>query len=440
MTNLSIGAGRPLPQAVPASFRARWVRPAGLAETAVSSFPWGRTAKLAAGVALLGIGALTTYQQVVVRVSREAVLNARVVSIRAPIDGIVKAGAIAPGTAVRGGAAIARVDDPTPDDARSFQLQLDLSATERESAALSRRLADLQRARDDANMQAEAYRVGRVRQVELRMDEARANIAVAMSKEAEATAVLSRGAALHDHGYMADAAYERLAREREAAQQGSTAARKRLDTLAVELESAGNGTYLGDNYNDVPSSVQRARELGVRIDEARANLDQLAQKSETVAAQLAAERKRLDARSSAALTAPIDGNLWTVQAAAGEYVRKGQELFTVLDCSTLVVTASVSERDYNELHLGEPVRFRVSGTGREYNGRVAKLGLTSTGRSFAIVPEERHHQVAVQLLDVPEGDSDGCAVGRSGEIVFEGSGNGRVARIVESLRHLLGRA
>ena len=440
MTNLSIDVGRPLPQAVPASFQARWVRPAGLAGNNVRSFPWGRAAKFAVGAALLGIGGLTTYQQVVVRVSREAVLNARVISIRAPIDGIVKAPANAPGTSVHAGAAIGQINDPTPDDARSFQLQLDASATERERAALSRRLADLQRAREEANAQAEAYRVGRVRQVELRMDEARASIAVAMSKEAEATAVLSRGVALHDHGYMADAAYERLMREREVAQQESTAARKRLDTLAVELESARNGTYLGDNYNDVPSSVQRARELGVRIDEARATLDQLEQKSETIAAQLAAERKRLDARSSAALTAPIEGNLWTVQAAAGEYVRKGQELFTVLDCSTLVVTASVSERDYNELHLGEPVRFRVSGSGREYSGRIAKLGLTSTGRSFAIAPEERHHQVAVQLLDVPEGDSDSCAVGRTGEIVFEGSGNGRLARIVESLRHLLGHA
>jgi hypothetical protein len=112
----------------------------------------------------------------------------------------------------------------------------------------------------------------------------------------------------------------------------------------------------------------------------------------------------------------------------------------VLDCSTLVVTASVSERDYNELHLGEPVRFRVSGSGREYSGRINKLGLTSTGRSFAIAPEERHHQVAVQLLDMPEGDSDNCAVGRTGEIVFEGSGKGGLARMVESLRRLLGRA
>jgi len=237
---------------------------------------------------------------------------------------------------------------------------------------------------------------------------------------------------------MAHAAYERVQHAREVAQQDTIAARKRLDALIVELAAARNGTYLGDNYNDVPSSFQRARELTVRIEETQANLDQLARKQETLSAELTAERKRLAARSSASLAAPIDGNLWTVQAASGEYVRKGQELFTVLDCSTVVVTASVSERDYNELRLGDPVRFRVSGSGRDYSGTVSKLGLTATGRSFAIAPEERRHQVAVQLADLQ--DSDRCAVGRTGEVVFEGRGQGPAGRLVEGLRHLLGLA
>jgi hypothetical protein len=60
---------------------------------AARSLPWGRLVKFGAGAALLGIGALTTYQQIIVRVSREAVVNARVVSIRAPIDGSISAGA-----------------------------------------------------------------------------------------------------------------------------------------------------------------------------------------------------------------------------------------------------------------------------------------------------------------------------------------------------------
>ena len=46
-------------------------------------------------------------------------------------------------------------------------------------------------------------------------------------------------------------------------------------------------------------------------------------------------------------------------------------------------------------------------------------------------------QVAVQLADLQYSDSDRCAVGRTGEILFEGR-QGLAARLVEGLRHLLG--
>ena len=438
MTHISLEVGRNLTNAIPSNRAVGWVHPAGLATA--RTLPWRRITKFALGAALLAVGGLTTYQQVVVRVSREAVINARVASVRAPMDGIVKNATTTPGRAVQAGAPIGNVEDPMADDARVFQLQQDAQATERERHALSRRVTDLQLARSDAEAQAEAFRLGRVRQDELRVEEARAGLSAAMARETDATAAESRGAALHARGYMADAAYERAQHAREVAQQDKIAARKRLDALIVELEAARKGTYLGDNYNDVPSSFQRARELTVRIEETQATLDQLARKEETLTAQLAAEQNRLAARSSAPLAAPIDGNLWTVQAASGEYVRKGQELFTVLDCSTVVVTASVSERDYNELRLGDPVRFRVAGSGREYSGAVSKLGLTSTGRSFAIAPEERRHQVAVQLAGLQDSDSDRCAVGRTGEVVFDGRGQGPVGRLVEGVRHLLGLA
>jgi multidrug resistance efflux pump len=412
--------------------------PARLA--AIDTLPWRRYAKFGLGGMLLAIGALTGYQQLVVRVSREAVINARVATIRAPMDGIITTDSVTPGRAVQAGVPVAAIEDPVADDARVFQLQQDMHATQRERDGLSRRLVDLHQARADADSQAEAYRVGRVRQDELRVEEGRAMFAAAHAREQDAVAAERRGAALQSRGYMANAAYERTLHAREVARQDTRAANKRLDAFVVELAAARKGTYLGDNYNDVPSSFQRSRELTVRIEEIEAALNQLERKQETLTAELAAEQKRLAARSSTRLAAPIDGNLWTVQAASGEYVRKGQELFTVLDCSTVAVTASVSERDYNELRLGDPVRFRVSGSNREYSGTISKLGLTSTGRSFAIAPEERRHQVAVQLTDLKDDDSDRCAVGRTGEVVFDTHGHGPVARFVESLRHLLGLA
>jgi hypothetical protein len=44
----------------------------------------------------------------------------------------------------------------------------------------------------------------------------------------------------------------------------------------------------------------------------------------------------------------------------------------------------------------------------------------------------------VQLADLQNSDSDRCAVGRTGDVVFEGHSHGGAGRIVEGLRHLLG--
>ena len=404
-------------------------RSADLAATGKHAFEWRRVGKFTFGAALLAAGLLTIYQQLVVRVSRDAVINARVAVIRAPIDGIVTATVTTPGTEIKAGTPIGRVDDPLADDARLAQLEREASATELERDSLVRRLSDLERARAEAEAQAEAYRIGRVRQLELRIEEASANLAAATEREGDANATAARGAALHTRGFQSDEAQEKARHTQEIERQEVVATRKRLDALTVELDAARNGTFLGDSYNDVPSSLQRARELALRVAETQTAMDDQARKSEAVLTQLAAERQRLAAHAKATLTAPVEGQLWTVQAAPGEYVRKGQDILTVLDCSTVVVTASVTERDYNELRLGDHVRFRVSGTDRGYAGRIVKLGSTST---FAIPAAQGRQQIVVSLSDLPAGSEDGCAVGRTGEVTFDDTGRSLTARLARS--------
>jgi multidrug resistance efflux pump len=392
-----------------------------------------RAGKLGFGALLLAAGLLTFYQQLVVRASRDAVINARVAVIRAPIDGIATAAVTTPGITIKAGEAIGRVEDSLADDARLAQLQREASATELERDSLGRRLNDLERARGEAEAQAEAYRLGRVRQLELRIEEAGANLDAAVAREADAKAVVGRGAALHARGFQSDEAQEKARHAQEVEDQAVIAARSRLDALTVELDAARNGTFLGDSYNDAPSSLQRARELALRITETQAALDETKRKWEVLQSQLAAERDRLAAHSKATLTAPVEGQLWTVQAAPGEYVRKGQELLTVLDCSTVMVTASVSERDYNELHLGDPVRFRVSGTDRDYAGRIVKLGSST---AFAISFDPGSHQIVVATPKLAASTEDGCAVGRTGEVIFGDNGASLAAKLSRSLRSL----
>jgi multidrug resistance efflux pump len=404
-----------------------------LVRTGRSKFPWRRLVKFTLLATLLVVGAAVFYQQLVVKVSREAVINARVAVIRAQIDGIATASIAVPGTPVKAGAPIGLVKDPLADNTLLAQLQRDASANEIERASLAGRLFDLQHAQAESAHQAEAYRLGRVKEVELQVEEAQTNLTAAGEREADAKDAANRGDALHFRGFQSDEAQEKLRHQEEIDRQGVLAAGSRLGALAVELDAARNGTFLGDSYNDVPYSLQRARELALQVAETRTGLDALAAKAAALRTEIAAEERRLAAHTRVVLSAPVDGHLWTVDAEPGEYVRKGQDIMTVLDCSSVVVTASVSAHDYNELRLGDPVQFRVSGTERTYDGRIVRLGSSAT---FAIAPVSGAHQIVVASSSLPASGDDGCAVGRTGEVTFNDSGDALPARLSRRLLDL----
>ncbi len=401
--------------------------------TSLRGTAWRRIAKLAFFALLLAAGLLILYQQLVVRVSRDAVINARVAVVRAPIDGVATASVTTPGIPIKAGAALGQIADPLPDDSRLFELQREASDIDLERASLAARLTDLARAQADAEAQAEAYRLGRVKELELGIEEASANLAAATARKSDADEAAARGASLHTRGFQSDEAQDKLGHAQEIEHQGVIAALKRLDALSIELDAARHGTFLGDSYNDAPSSLQRARELALQLAEARTALDDQARKGAALRGQLIAERQRLAAHTKAALTAPVKGELWTVMAEPGEYVRKGQEILTVLDCSTVVVTASVRELDYNRLRLDDPVEFRVSGSDRAYSGRIVKLGSST---AYAVPPAQDGRQIVVALSDLPADSEDACAVGRSGEVVFESTGRGVAGHLLRVLDRL----
>src|SRR5258708_36339939 len=93
-----------------------------LAAKGTTAFRWRRAAKYGVGIALLAIGAATAYQNIVIRTSREAVINGRIHVIRSPMDGIVTLGVAAPGRALRADALLGQIEDPRADDARVFLL------------------------------------------------------------------------------------------------------------------------------------------------------------------------------------------------------------------------------------------------------------------------------------------------------------------------------
>jgi hypothetical protein len=96
-------------------------------------------------------------------------------------------------------------------------------------------------------------------------------------------------------------------------------------------------------------------------------------------------------------------------------------LVRLLDCSGMVVTATVGEAAYNRLRVGDPARFRFRGENADHNGRI--IGVTGVGAApanFAIQPAalaKEPYRVTVALPNLAT--SGQCDVGRTGRVTFE---------------------
>ena len=99
----------------------------------------------------------------------------------------------------------------------------------------------------------------------------------------------------------------------------------------------------------------------------------------------------------------------------------------MVDCSQTVVTAAVSETVYNLLVPGMAAMFTFREGGDPLPGRVVQLtGVASASANLAITPGALRAEAYRVGVDVPGlAGGDGCALGRTGKVVFDRAGTTR---------------
>lgn len=398
-------------------------KPAKTARTGLLTRAWlGRFLKAGVGVAVVVFFGWMPLQSLLVASSAEAVVNSRIVTVRSPIDGVVAA---APhdssAWSAAKGAPVLRIVDDKADRTQLDSLRRQLGNLEDERPSLAARL-DLTRASlEGLDKQTQEFTAGRIRQLDARIAALNHDLTAASARAEEAEASLTRGNALTSSGALTVAEIGRLRRDSAVAVENEAAARQRLEEASVELAAAHQGFFLGDSYNDRPSSAQRADEMRLRVGDLAAELKTRDAEFARLRADVAEEAGRYKDRSDVEVALPVSGRVWEVLTAPGEHVSRGQDLLRLLDCASAVVTANVGESIYNRLQVGSPVTFRPSTGGESYPGAVVNLtGAAGAPANFAILPstlvkEGYHVTVAVPHI----AQSGECGVGRTGRVIFE---------------------
>ncbi|HSK38529.1 MAG TPA: HlyD family efflux transporter periplasmic adaptor subunit [Arenibaculum sp.] len=391
--------------------------------------------KVTGGLVLVGVGGFILIDEGVSAVSSEAVVNARVAVVRAPIDGRLRLEPRTVGQRVRAGTSLGSLTDERADEARVLDLERIAEQLEGEIVRLRAQTAAIESSRINLDARAKSYHEGRIRQLRAQVDEAVAITAAAEARVRDSDAALIRAKALKTRGYRSDAALDQVTATNSVAMLELKAASARVERLRIELAAAMTGTFLGDSYNDTPYSSQRIQELDLRLDELRAEIAERQRRLDKVRDQIAVERQRFARMYMAFLDSPVTGTVWEAPLGDGEYARKGQDVLRLLDCSTTIVTAGVGERDYNNLRVGDRARFRLSGTSRVFDATVLRLagsGAAAVYANLAVAPGPKHLERFDVALEVPGLVADpeaGCAVGRTGKVVLSGGWRDLGARL-----------
>lgn len=384
-----------------------------------------RFVKAAAGIAIVAVFGWLPLKAFFQTSSVEAVVNSRLVTLRSPIDGKVVAESNLSGDLgiIGEGTLILRVVNPRGDRVRLDDLRRQMSRQENERPSLVAKIAWAQLAQQDLARQAVLFTEGRTRQLEARIAEIQTSIEAAAARREEATAAMERATSLIKSGSVSTVELGRLTREKVISQQTEMGAQRRLDAAQVELTAAREGTFLGDSYNDRPSSVQREEEMRQRAEGLSADLAQADAEIAWLAGEIVTEQLRYISYSEADIKVPVAGRIWEVMTAPGEDVRAGQPLIRLLDCSGTVVTANVTESVYNRLQVGSVTHFRPSDGGPELDGTVVNLtGSAGAAANLAINPDalsKEPYRATVSVPGLNDGSKD-CAVGRTGRVIFSG--------------------
>ena len=375
--------------------------------------------KLAIGLAVaVGLG-WSPLKALLVPTSVEAVVNARLATLRSPIEGYVEE-APPPTIEWRGEDPAPRlvIANPDADHAALTSARREVADAEDRIEVNAGEQQALRTALAALDAQVQQFRDSRRASIDLRFAVLSAEADAASANAAEAEAQWKRARRLRASGVTPQALEERAETQARAGALAARAAAFKVAEAEVEAQALAKGVFVGDAYNDTPSSDQAARELRLKLASLQAQASTLARTKARLAAELDVEAEDYARRSRALVSLPVSGRVFETLITRGERVAKGQELMRVLDCESAVVSANVEETVYNRLRVGEKASFKPADGGAAMAGEIVNLtGASAAPGVYAISPASLRKSPFYVSISLPRGLSD-CAVGRTGTVTF----------------------
>lgn len=348
--------------------------------------------------------------------SERALVNAPVIALTAPIDGMVERLHVREGDNLDPQATVAEIGNPRIDRATLAHLEIRLAdiAERRDAAAdagatLRAALEQLEAELKSRRASAEALQTRRVEALKAALAEAKAEVEIA-------AVGLNRQSSLKKTNVVSATRVEEAEAGLSAAREKAKAARAALEAERVSLAALRAGVFVGAELGDLAALTSELRERRLELATAERTHATTSAHHRELAELAAQERERIDRRARSVVQMPGAGRITTTFANPGQDVAAGATLAHAVDCRTQRIVAIFPQRIGDELMPGREVSISGDGVHSTVKGHVERvLPHTSemVDRIYAVPfpPIERRELYAVIQFERASEADGACRVG-----------------------------
>jgi biotin carboxyl carrier protein len=385
-----------------------------------------RFARLALAALLIGMAGWAFFPYVTHRVAASAFVNSELVRVTAPFAGKLTNALPRQGDFIGSARSVNLIEALSPDRRHLFDLQLQLALAKKTSELAQQHLKEIASLDAELAKRTETYRVAIVNQISHEGLEAEAERAGCLEEVKHRDDVGLRMDTLTESGLASEIrAAEAHATARAASTRCAVAA-ARGDRIKVELDAARNGVFLRNGISDVPYSQQQREHLMLRRQELQTQALQESARSTQLAADIAAERERIEQLDNYRPSLPAGYVVWSTTASPGSAVTEGQTILDLADCEHRFVAVDLPERDFEQIKTGDVAAVRLVGGNEWREGRVRQIrgsAARADDRLFAAqIPSPGPATITVEVSLAPDiARNDGanfCGIGRLAEVRF----------------------
>ncbi|WP_208672580.1 HlyD family secretion protein [Synechococcus elongatus] len=374
-------------------------------------------------ILLSGVG-LLFYALVTTR-GRDAIINAKVITLQAPDDGIVTDFQIRPGEEVPANQPLLRIENARASTFDQARLQTQLNTEQQKLKLQQDQLAAIVQLRQQVELDSRnQQRLEITKFTELRR-KLQADISAAREQLALAQRIYQRRQALAATGAVsvevADQAETEYLRQRDIL----NALTKELASREQDLQAARLGLTLVNTRSNYDPGV-RLQELKLQESQLRSQVAAQTAQVNGLKNQLQEITRNTRSRQEIPLASPVPTVLWQASVSNGDVVTRGQTLAKTIDCRDRWVDVYIGETALRKIRVGEPARVDLIGKDRSLEGKVifirSGVGRLRVGED--VLPSipinlARESQVRIQLNPDKIQPSEFCDVGFTGRVTFQ---------------------